>query len=109
MSDLYKSKNILQTNDIFKLEMAKFMHSYFHENLPENFANYFCSASNHHNYVTRSIANKNYCITRANTQCGQPGCTFIGAKSWNNISTDLKRMSKFTFSKQLNKEILSKY
>ena len=30
MSQLYKSKNILQTNDIFKLEMAKFMLSYFH-------------------------------------------------------------------------------
>ena len=44
MSELCKAKNILQTNDIFKLEMAKFVHSYFHQNLPENFANYFCSA-----------------------------------------------------------------
>ena len=109
MSELYKSKNILQTNDVFKLEMAKFMHSYFHLNLPENFANHFCSASNHHNYATRSITNKNYYTTRASTQCGQSGCAFIGAKIWNNISTDLKRMSKFTFSKQLKKEIFSKY
>ena len=100
MSELYKPKNILQTNDTFKLEMAKFMHSHFHQNLPENFANYFCSASNHDNYATRSITNENYYITRANTQCGQSGCALIEVKIWNNISADLKRMSKFTFSKQ---------
>ena len=50
---------------------------------------------------TRNIAQHEH---RANTQCGHSGCTFIGAKIWNNISTDLKRMSKLTFSKQLKKK-----
>ena len=63
MSELYKSENILRTNNIFKIEVAKFMHSYFHQNLPENFANYFCFASNHHNYATRSITNKNLLVS----------------------------------------------
>ena len=41
MSLLYKSMKILKLNDIYELEIAKFMHSYYHCKLPENFVNYF--------------------------------------------------------------------
>ena len=59
MNKLYKSMNILQIKDIYELEMSKFMHSFYHKQLPEVFNNYFKSADRHHNYVTRSISKKN--------------------------------------------------
>ena len=41
MSLLYKSMKILKVKDIYELEIAKFMHSYYHCKLPETFDNYF--------------------------------------------------------------------
>ena len=37
MNNLYKSLNILQIKEIFKLEMGKFMYSFYHRSLSENF------------------------------------------------------------------------
>ena len=38
---------MLKVKDIFELEIAKFMYSYYHSKLPENFDNYFRYASKH--------------------------------------------------------------
>ena len=70
MSELYKAASILQLNDIFKLEMVKFVHSFYHQNLPDNFKNYFSSANTQPSYATRSLTNKNYLIERVNTKYG---------------------------------------
>ena len=43
MSTVYKSLNIRQIADIYDLEIAKFMHSFYHHNLPPVFDNYFKS------------------------------------------------------------------
>ena len=51
---------MLKVKDIYELEIAKFMHSYYHCKLSENFGNYFKNASNHHKYNTGSIVNDNY-------------------------------------------------
>ena len=45
---------ILKVKDIFELEIAKFMYSYYHSMLPENFDNYIEYAGKHHDYKTRS-------------------------------------------------------
>ena len=34
-------------------------------------------------------------------QCGQPACTCVGFEIWNDISTDMKIMSSYAFTKQL--------
>ena len=36
MCTLYKSMNILLINDVYELETAKFMRSFYHRMLPEN-------------------------------------------------------------------------
>ena len=83
MSLLYKSMKILKVKDIYELEIAKFMHSYYDCKLSENFDNYFKIASNHHKYNTRSIVSDNYYgmwMERANTRKGQRSCSYIGVK-----------------------------
>ena len=109
MSVLYKAMNILQAPDMFKLEVGKFMHSFHHQTLPESFQSCFTPTNTSHKYVTRSVTNKHYFIKRVNTQCGQSACTYIGAKIWNDISQNLKLMSKYRFTKEFEKQIIAKY
>ena len=44
MSSYYKTMNLLLINDIYNLEITKFMHSFYHGMLPVNFHNFFTSA-----------------------------------------------------------------
>ena len=74
---LYKSLKILKVKDIYDLEIAKSMHSYYHCKLPENFDNYFKNASNQHKYNTRSVVNDNYYVERANTRKELQSCSYI--------------------------------
>ena len=71
ISTLYKDMKILQVKDIFEIEVAKFMHSFHHGNLPCIFDSYNKSVATQHNHNTRSIANKNYYLQRMHSQSGQ--------------------------------------
>ena len=104
-NNLYKSLNILQIKDISKLEMGIFMYSFHHQILPENF-NYryfFSSVSNYHNYRTKSVTKNNFFLPRLNTRYGQTASSQIGAKIWNNISPNLKLLSKYFFQQTTQK------
>ena len=48
MCTLFKSKKTLKVKNIFELEIAIFMYSYYYSMLPENFDIYFKYASKHH-------------------------------------------------------------
>ena len=100
---------ILKVKDIYELEIAKFMHSYYHCKLPENFDNYFKNASNHHKYNTRSIANDNHYVERANTRKGQRSCSYIGVKIWNKLLPTIKQLTKYSFSKHIKKSVINNY
>ena len=76
---------LLKIKDIYKLEMAKFMHSYFNDKLPENLKNFFTSAKNLHSHSTRSINNQNYYLDRVNIQGSNTLCNYSGVKLWNKI------------------------
>ena len=77
MSTLYKSLNILQVKDIFELEIAKFMHWFHHNKLPENFNFYFKIAPHQHTHFTGSITNKNYFLKRVNIKLLNTGNLLI--------------------------------
>ena len=70
MCTLSKSMNILFINDIYELEIAKFMYSFYHRMLPKNFDSYFKSGNTQHSFNTRSIASDSYYLERAITKIG---------------------------------------
>ena len=57
---MYKSMKILHIQDIYELEMAKFMHSFHHKRLSSVFNDYFKYLSLQHHHITRSISNKKF-------------------------------------------------
>ena len=109
MSTLYKDMKILQVKDIFEIEVAKFMHSFHHGNLPCIFDSYYTSVATQHNHNTRSIADKNYYLQRMHSQSGQSALNYVGVTIWNKIPLHVKLHSKYLFSKQLKNIFISKY
>ena len=109
MCTLYKSMNILLINDIFELEVAKFMHSFYHCMLPENFDNYFKSGSTQHSYNTRSITSEGYYLERVVTKSGQLSCIYAGVKIWNKIPLDIKKLFKRSFCRYIKRSLIAEY
>ena len=58
LNKLYLSFNILKLEDIFKLEMCKFMYLQYNNLQPEVFADYFTLVSKPLNYNTRNASRK---------------------------------------------------
>ena len=68
LKPIYKEMDILQVDDIYTLEVGKFMYKFYNGLLPENFHEYFKYVSNVHQYNTRMA--KNMCLypIRTNTK-----------------------------------------
>ena len=103
MCTLYKSMNILLINDVYELETAKFVHSFYHRMLPENFDTYFRSSNAQHSCNTQSITLDGYYLERVATKSGQLSCVYAGVKIRNKIPLDTKKASKHPFYNHLKK------
>ena len=100
---------ILQIQDIYKLEMAKFMHSFHHKRLPSVFNNYFKYLSLQHHHITRFISNKNLYFQRMKTHRGQTSFSYNGIKIWNKIPINIKLLFKYSFTRCIKLMLINKY
>ena len=91
MCTQYETMNILIIKNIYELEIAKFMHCFYHGLLPENFNNHFKSANTQHSHNTRTAALDGYYLERVNTKSGQLSCIYEGVKVRNKIPIELKK------------------
>ena len=57
MRNLYKNLNLLKLNNIYKLELAKFMFKFYHGTQKKSFYDRFIKLSAIHNYSTRQKQN----------------------------------------------------
>ena len=99
VSHLYQNLNLLKLNDICKLELAKFMHKLYNNNLPIVFQNRFAKIEKIFTYVTRGANKSNYFLSRVNKTVGQNKLEYRGVKLWNQISEKLKCKSFNLFKK----------
>ena len=60
----YKMLKILKLDEIYKLELAKFMHNLHHNNLPFIFKRQFTYLTNWHTHKTRCADSFNYFLPR---------------------------------------------
>ena len=59
---LYNELNLLRLDDIFKLEVLKFMFSFKKKILPNCFKNFFATSSEIHKYPTRFACDDNWAV-----------------------------------------------
>ena len=59
-NEMFKNLDLLRLDDIYQLELAKFMHRAYNKDLPQNFDVYFTRIEDMHSYNLRSIHNKTF-------------------------------------------------
>ena len=103
---LYNKANILQVNDLFHLEVAKFMYKLNNNQLPQYFSPLFETTHTTHNHQTKAATSNNYFVPRKNCSAGLGTLGYLGAKLWNDIPTTFKRKNCVnSFAKSYKKYI----
>ena len=109
LNNLYLSHKILKLEDIFKLELAKFMYLYTNNVLPKVFQNYFKFMTDTQDYNTRNSSIKNLFLQRMSTTHAQSSSFFTGLKLWNSIPLNVGSVSYSRFIKFVKQALLSTY
>jgi hypothetical protein len=79
---------ILKFNDIYLLNLGKFMYSYQNDLLPSSFNDYFIEVNQVHHYNTRS--SNNIYVPFCKTNIRQFSASFQGPKLFNMLSSDMR-------------------
>ena len=109
VTHLLAENKLLRIEDIFKLELGKFMFNFNKDSLPNNFNSYFKKTNTVHNYNTR-LAKNNYFLPRKNKKRGQRSLSFLGCKLWSEIPDNLKNCPTIlNFKYNYQKILLGKY
>ena len=104
----YFKFNILQLDDLFKHEIAKFVYCYLTNKTPNSFRNYFCKTLEHSSRVTRqSSDNSNLHIPRYRTNRLQRCIKYQGVKVWNSIPQKIRVLSYKKFNVEYKNVLLN--
>lgn len=109
VTQLYKNLNILKLNEVYMLELAKFMHKLKNNKLPRSFQQRFTKTTDIHSYPTRNNTESNYYLHRACKDAGQKTLQFRGVKLWNDIDNNIKNKGFIEFKKRYKELLMENY
>ena len=109
LDNYFLNLRLLKVENLYDLEIAKFMHAHHNDQLPECFTSFFRESGTNHNHHTRSVANISYEPVLCRTARGQRSIRFYGPKIWNDISLSIKQASKIKFKREYKSVIFSQY
>jgi len=100
---------LLTVNNTYRLQVLKFLHSWYKGLLPEVFENTFQYANNIHAYNTRYAAKQNLYKPNVRTNVGKQLISFMATDIWKELPLPLKklRQSVSVFPKQIIRYSLS--
>ena len=107
--EMFKNMDLLKTEDIYKLEMAKFMYRLYHKELPNAFNEHFTRIDTMHSYQLRSVKTKVFYTKSARSKQYKSWVTHAGVELMSQIDSSLKDLSLKSFSLQLKKDIINNY
>ena len=93
MKPVYNELEILQVDDIYRLEVGKFMFKFYNDLLPENFKEYFKFVSGIHHYNTRMSSNMCMYPIKLNTKFSKNSLKCKGVEVWNDIPLHIKNLN----------------
>ena len=105
---LYLNLRILKLDDLFELELGKFMHQFHNNKLPNSFAGYFQEVGKSHQRNTRAANTLNYVVKKCNKKAGELSVKYLGAKLWNKLENKIQTANKFNFKILLKNYLFSK-
>ena len=110
MRPLLSSLDILNIDDLFKLEIAKHVHKFQTDTLPEIFRDQYTLLSQVPRTVqTRASSRCNVLVKRTNKCIGKKTSTVLGATIWNEIPNEIRTLGLKSFSKAYKESLLEQY
>ena len=107
---IFQKFGILNFEDSFKLECAKFMYDISKGNSIDFLSELFEKTTERHSYQTRQATTDKFAIPLTKTNLKKRFITFQGTKIWNNIPFDIRnKPSKTTFQRHFRKWLIQKY
>ena len=107
---LFAELNILKMDDLFNLNLGKFMFKYKHGLLPASTNDCFKSVSSVHSHGTRSASKGDYYVNYNRTSLSKNSLIPRCVSFWNNLNTDLTRLSTLNvFAKKLKTHLINLY
>ena len=89
----FKRLNLLTIDEIYTLEISKFMFRYSISTLPSSFDEYFRNIEHHYN--TRTKTNSSLDLPRPRTDFGKQSVKYNGVKIWNEIPSAIRNASSY--------------
>ena len=102
----YKDLGILKIDEVYFLEVAKFMFRRTNEMLPSTFDEYFSNIEHYHH--TRTKSRSMYVLPKPRTDLGKQSVKFTGIKIWSEIPSIKTATSLDNFSDMLKKYLAQK-
>ena len=84
--------NILRIKDVFNIEIAKHVHKFQTNSLPNVFKEQYTNISNTHNTQTRSSTRNDLVIHRTKKDIGKRSSSVLGATVWNSIPSAIRTL-----------------
>ena len=107
-SPIFKSLKILKFQDIYFLNLGKFMFSYTHNLLPEGFNNFFSPTDKTHSYNLRSSSL--FYLPFCRTKIRQFTVYYQGPKFFNSLRYDIRSASTIeSFQAKLKEFLFASY
>ena len=101
---------ILQIDDLFKIEIAIFVFKWNRNSVPIFFSNFFKKTSDVSKRITRqSTKSSNLYYPRYRSNRLRRSIKYQGVKVWNSIPENIKKLSENLFKKQLKEYFLPRY
>ena len=108
--EMTKNMNILKFEDVFKLELAKFMHRASNDQLPSTFSNFFTKTNSMHHYNLRSNKSQQFFVPNCSTAKYRKSFKLLGIVLWNKLNINLKDIAFLSpFAKQYKTSMIKLY
>ena len=105
---LFAILKVLKLEDIYEMQLAKFIFGLYKNNMPKPLQSFFSTNSEIHHYGTRNRCNPIIRLHKSNVAARS--IFSQSYKLWYNMESDVKGLtSLFAFSKRYKKTILQKY
>ena len=89
---LFKKYNLLNFDNMYKLQVAKFMFDIYHENSSDILNDLFIKTNLRHHHMTRQSSNDNFSLPLVSTNYKQRSIIYEGVKIWNSLPLRIKKL-----------------
>jgi hypothetical protein len=106
-NQFFKDNNILKLDDLYHLNISKYMYKNVVHAPSNQLPNSFNLNSDIHDHFTRNQNNLN--IVRCNREKSKASMSFVGPKVWNSVPVQIKNKPFRSFVHSLKKHLISLY